>query len=347
MLNNILNCNINPKIGIKNLGHTSYLNAVLQCFKNIYTIANYFLKNNNSSIDKDSESLSNEIRKIFYYFIQDENHHDKEPYNPENIFKILSNIYTIKNYESYDPNEFLNFLLDRLHKEYHEEEKLNLNKKKKNNEEEEINKREKCIMDGINRLKHSIISDNFTILKLKELICSNCKNINYEFKSFNSYDLDITNCHKKLNNNLKITECLNNEETKSEKFCENCNGKFLFKIINRIYSSSEIFVFLLDRKQMDEEYIKIPFVIDEKIDLNNFIEDTHSPKNYELNGIVSISMREKKYVAFSKSPIDKKWYLYNDSEVQPVIFKFILESHNHYFNFYTPCILFYELVKND
>ena len=58
-------------------------------------------------------------------------------------------------------------------------------------------------------------------------------------------------------------------------------------------------------------------------------------------------MREKKYVAFSKSSIDKKWYLYNDSEVQPVIFKFILESHNHCFNFYTPCILFYELVKND
>lgn len=118
MLNNILNYNINPKRGIKNLGNTSYLNAVLQCFKNIYTIANYYLNNINSFIDNDSESLSNEIKKLFHYYFQGQNHQDQEPYNPEHIFKILSNIYTIKDYESYCPNEFLNFLLDRLHKEY-------------------------------------------------------------------------------------------------------------------------------------------------------------------------------------------------------------------------------------
>ena len=346
MTHNNLISEKNPKIGIKNLGDTSYLNTTLQCFRNIFNIANYFLNPNYSSFNK---SFSEEIKNLFHHLYSDKINNDKEAYNPEKVFEILFSIYIIKNYKAYSPNEFLKFLLRKLHEEFNEEEKLNLNKgsnKKKNGDDEELNERDICIINGIKKFKHSIISDNFNIFNIKESHCPNCKNIKYELISFNSYDLDISNCYKKCNNNLTIIKCLENNEKKIEEDCINCKNKCLFKIINRIYDSSNIFVFFLDRKNFDKECIKIPFIIEEKIDLNNYIEKTEISKNYELIGIVSISMREKKYVAFSKSPIDKKWYLYNDCEIQCVIFNFVLESHNR-FNFYIPCILFYELNKNN
>ena len=87
--------------------------------------------------------------------------------------------------------------------------------------------------------------------------------------------------------------------------------------------------------------IKIPFILEEEIELSNFIKEASSPKEYKLIGIVSISLRERKYIAFSKSPVDKNWYLYDDSKAFKVNIDFVLQSHNN-LNFYCPYILFYE-----
>ena len=214
-----------------------------------------------------------------------------------------------------------------------------------------MKEREEIIKEGITNFhnsNNSIISKYFNWFNLKEYHCTQCKNIKYDLKSFNTYDLNISNYYKNnQNNKIIISDCLKFiSETNTERVCFNCKTKVKFRIIDRIYSSPKIFIFILDRGNMDNELIKIPFIIEEKINLNDFIEDINFPKEYELFGVVSISLREIKYIAFSKSPIDQKWYLYNDTEFHPVSLDFVIKSHNN-FHFYTPCILFYESIKNE
>jgi hypothetical protein len=78
------------------------------------------------------------------------------------------------------------------------------------------------------------------------------------------------------------------------------------------------------------------FIIEEKLNLEQ--------KKYNIIGIVSLAMRERKYVSFSKSLIDEQWYLYNDQSVSQINIDFIKKSIEDY-NFYFPCILFYHEVK--
>lgn len=336
------------KIGLTNLEDTSYFNAVLQCFRNIYNIANYFLDpNNTNNIKQNNNPLSFVIATAFQHLFPYPETDEKREFNTEDIFKILKKISIYKSYHKKPPNDFLLYFLRTIHEELKKKDNNSSNEIMDNNKE--LNLREKTIKKGLSKyMEKSIISNNFSYYNLKEYICSQCENIKYEFKSFNTFDLNISKYNKSDNkNNLTIYECLKKlSQIDNIIYCQECKDKMKFVILNRIYSSPNIFIFILDRKNMDEELIKISFNIEEKIDLNSFIEDKNSPKKYELIGVVSISMREKKYIAFSRSPINKNWYLFNDSEVHPIDLNFVIKSHNR-FNFYTPCILFYESIKNN
>ena len=117
-------------------------------------------------------------------------------------------------------------------------------------------------------------------------------------------------------------------------------------ITSKIYSSPRYFVFLLDRGNLDQNR-NIKFVLEEKINLKNYIEFAKAPKIFDLIGIVSISVSENKYVAFSKSPIDQNWYLYNDEkEVEQIDINFVKENNSN-LNSYIPCILFYKYGNNN
>ena len=339
-----------PKIGLINLGDTSYLNAVLQCFRNIYNMANYFLDPNiliAINLNINQNPLSFIIGKVCTHLYPYPEKDEKGAYNTENIFKILKEISNFNNYKKKPPNDFLIYLLDRIHKELNKAKSLISNINKDNNQ---TNQRERIIKEVISNIQNSnnsIISNYFNWFNLKEYHCTQCKNIKYELKSFNTYDLNISKYYKNNHkNDITISECLQFiSQINTERLCFECKILTKFIIIDRIYSSPNIFVFILDRGNMDNELIKIPFTIEEKINLNNYIEEIKAPKEYELIGIVSISLREIKYIAFCKSPIDHKWYLYNDIEVHPVSLDFVLKSHNN-LHFYTPCILFYESIKN-
>ena len=47
---------------------------------------------------------------------------------------------------------------------------------------------------------------------------------------------------------------------------------------------------------MSTDFLPI-FILNDKIQLENFVDNEKTPKNYELIGIVSISVIEKKYIS--------------------------------------------------
>ena len=92
---------------------------------------------------------------------------------------------------------------------------------------------------------------------------------------------------------------------------------------NKIYSSPNFFLFLLDLK----ENKNINFIIEPRINLEKFIENKTTPTKYELNGIVFFDLIKNKYNALCISPVDKRWYLFDDKNVD-------LFDFNDFNNFY-------------
>ena len=180
--------------GLKNLGNTSYFNALFQCLGNIYNIANYFLDPNN--INKINSNLrlhqlSFVVMRLFQHFYPYPEKDEIEIYDPENFFKILKNLKFLNNYDRIPPNNLLIFLFERLHSELNEKQRnLDLNKIQSNN----LYDREQIIKNDLTNFidqNDDIISNNFNFFCIKEFFCTECNNPKYELKSFNSFDLEI------------------------------------------------------------------------------------------------------------------------------------------------------------
>ena len=117
--------------------------------------------------------------------------------------------------------------------------------------------------------------------------------------------------------------------------------------ISKIYSSPNIFIFSLDRNNLAPYLTNIPFIVEEKISLNNFIEKIDTPKIYQLTGIISYYIKLSKYICFCVSPGDKQWYIYMDNIIQQSQIKEVLSYHNDINGLFIPCLLVYELKEHD
>ena len=84
---------------------------------------------------------------------------------------------------------------------------------------------------------------------------------------------------------------------------------------SRLYNSPEVLTIILNRGkglQFDVEFI---FPLD--LNINKYVLDKNCDTNYELVGVVIPigSEMSEHFIAFCKSPVNKKWYRYNDAVV--------------------------------
>ena len=315
---------------------TSYLNAILQCLGNINEIVNFLINSKNEDII--IEDMKNKktgkypllfvIQRLINRLYPLDSKNKIESYSAENILTILnSKTKAYSDYKKKNPNDVLHNILFRLEKE------LNNNNTISNSE----------VVPLIN---------NFYCSYLNKFKCKNCNSSEDIIRKFLTFQLDIFDYFRTEGNNeninIKLAELIEFDikEKTHKKHCNNCNSQQETEIIKEINKSPNIFIFLLfneDPIDKADELHKITFNIEEQIRMGDFIRDEDSPKNYEIFGIVSISMRERKYVSFSKSLVDEEWYLYNDEKVTKINLDFIQTSIENY-NFYFPCILFYRSI---
>ena len=80
-----------------------------------------------------------------------------------------------------------------------------------------------------------------------------------------------------------------------------------------------------------------------ELDINpELIISEKSPRKYELISVITLlgtSGIEGHFIAFCKSPIDNKWYKYNDNIVE-------LAENTDVFNLGNAYVLFYKKIKN-
>ena len=291
--------------GLKKLGGSSYLNAVLQLICTVKIFANFFLSEKNWWEIYKTNPLAYWIRRLCTHIYPKEN--KKETYTGEKILGVLKNYSLVYNDNNEkNPNEFICFLLSKLNDEFSPNDDY----------------------------KENLIHNYFTWIKSKETKIQNIsKDLTYQ--KFQTFDLNISEVAKFGNfNKIKIKNCIdyyNNNPIIKIKYFNNQQYQEKITYKNQIYFYPEVFVFLADLKDNN-----IKFDIEKKISLG----DLPYPKNYELNGLVFFDINKEKYNALCISPVDKMWYLYDDENVKLFNFENFIGEYNKK-NIYQPSILLY------
>ena len=362
-------------IGLNNIGATCFMNSTLQCLSQTKELTSYFLKpknkneiiNNNIALENMN---NNQLCPVFLELIQklwDRN--GQKSFSPNKFMNTVNEINSLfKTGQAGDAKDFIIFVLEQLHKEL----KKPINSNNNNLISEQLNQYDKnnslnhFFKDFKNEL--SIISDIFYGFNETTNECMNCKNI-YNFKGLNNnpicYNYGIFNClifpleevkNFKYNNNYtfnnfcQINNCVSlydcfqyNQKTElftgqNRNYCNICKQLFDSYYTSKIYICPTVLILILNRGKGNIYNIKLFF--DEIIDITEFVLQKESTKIvYNLYGVITHigqSGPNAHFVASCKSPIDNKWYRYNDSFVNP-----IENVQKEIIDFGTPYILFY------
>ena len=326
--------------GLKNLGNTSYLNSVLQILGSIRPFASYFLNPTNINrinSNKDICPLPYLISRLYYHLYPYPEKPEREIYQPSLIKKILDNLKIKKN-----PCDIIKNILRILHND------LNIykdNKKKLTPNYCEKESVLKCETQNFKNSNKSIISNKLNWFEIKRTQCKNCQYKIYNFLSFNYIELDIKGCFTNTKKKpLTIYDCLQYKSlTKKQNMeCNKCGDNSSIFSASDIFLTPEWIIFTLDRENSEQNINIISFFIDEIIDLYKFIEKKDVNTTYQLNGIVSLYVKDNKfsYVSFCKSPVDQQWYFYDDENISQIKINDVIYLNNK--SNYIPCILVYK-----
>ena len=122
-------------------------------------------------------------------------------------------------------------------------------------------------------------------------------------------------------------------------YCNICKQLCDSNYTTKIYTSPNILVLILNRGKGNIYDVKLDFT--ETIDISQFVLQKDKPQMiYNLYGVITHigqSGPSAHFMASCKSPIDNKWYRFNDAFINPInnIQKEVIE-------FGTPYILFYQ-----
>ena len=363
-----------PLKGLNNIGATCFMNSTLQCLSQTKELTNYFLKQKNKNeIINNNIALENknnyQLSPVFLELIQKlwDKNGDKSFY-PTKFMNTVNNINPLfKTGQAGDAKDFIIFVLEQLHKELRKSVNFN-----NNSISEPLNQYDKN--NAFNyffkdfKSQVSIISDIFYGFNETTNECLNCKNI-YNLKELNNpicYNYGLFNClifpleeikNFKNNNNctlnnyyqinnsfVSIYDCFQyNQKTElfsgdNRNYCNICKQLYDSYYTSKIYICPTILILILNRGKGNIFNVKLFF--DEIIDITDFVLQKEKSKIiYNLYGVITHigeSGPNAHFIASCKSPIDKKWYRYNDSIVNP-----IENIQKEIIDFGTPYILFY------
>ena len=324
---------------------------------------NYALKNENAS--QLSPAFLELIQKLW-----DKN--GDKTYSPNKFMDIVEKMNPLfKQGQAGDSKDFILFILERLHKEL--KKIVNSNIESSPKKKDPLDQYDKNI--AFNEFyadykdNSSIISDIFFGFLETTNECLKCKKY-YDLQGVNNptcYKYGMFKCLifpleevKNMKNNslnynniqqqekeitISLDECfIYNQKSDlcsgdNRHYCNICKKLCDSIYTTRILVGPEVLIIILDRGKGNIYDIKLDF--NETINLSQFILQKDKAKIiYNLYGVITHVGKggpNAHFVASCKSPIDYKWYRYNDALIKP-----ITDIQSEVIEYGTPYILFYE-----
>ena len=140
------------------------------------------------------------------------------------------------------------------------------------------------------------------------------------------YQQKLNELQMKIQNfNVNIYDCFEYNQKmdyftgENSMYCNNCKANIPASYFTKLYTSPEILIIVLNRGKGIEFKVKLEFY--EDLDLQKYIQLSDTGYKYKLIGVVTHlgeSGASGHFIAYCKSPIDNKWYNYNDDLVTKV-----------------------------
>ena len=300
-------------------------------------------------------------------------------FSPQSFMDLIdqlskNDILKFRSGEAGDAKDFIIFILEQFHKELQKPLKTN-NNSIKNIPLNQYDK-DNVFKHFLNEFQESvsIISDTFFGINETNTICLNCKN-NYNSKGLNNpicynygifnllifpleevrkmknQQMKFNNININQNNIVDLYECFAYNEKneyftgQNQNYCNICKQLSDAIYETKIFSSPNVLIIILNRGKGNEFNVKLNF--NELIDITQFVLMKDMPKiTYNLYGVITHigeSGPSAHFIASCKSPVDNKWYRYNDAFVSS-----ILNFQKEVIDYGIPYILFYKKsVKNN
>ena len=358
-INNINCFNNPPLISMVKINDNEYINITLQTLSNIAPLTNYFLSNKQQFLKIQKNSNEKKISKAYsdvIYNLWDKNNmkgsfkpvYFNEMIGEEEELILSSDTQTVT-------KNLIGFLYRKLHDELNEINRNNVfedyNDSTQNDPKIEFNKSQK----NFNLKNKSIITDIFYFSKANIVQCLKCGTLTYSYSMeyFISFPLEKVKQNKNKNNNfhnINILDCFAYYTRKTIipengincKFCNKFEKYTVYARLSTLPEVLTIFLYKDKNKEFNGDF-QINYILE---NLNFYMININNNTNnirYELIGVVierSSSGIDKTFFTYSKSPVDKKWYLYNDSNV-----KYIPEPNQEIRGI--PFLLYYQKIKDN
>lgn len=333
-------------IPLTNFGNTCYLNSIIQGILGTLELENYFKNDLEGKFELAKQQLDHStIKRMITYNIY-------KIFKGGVIDKYLLNLRLLFNHYSgdegqQDSQEFLNYILDKIHEETKKslcieynnvpDNVVNYWNRIKNLSEDEIRKIKLFFIEEDTVIKfcyywhnflnknYSIIVDVFGCIYVTEIKCSSCNNISVNYEYMITLPLSIEN---EGNNNLD--DLLGNyckvEILKDDNmyYCEICNKKTIATKMVKIWNLSKNLIILIKKYSNNltktNSIVKYPFNINLKSYIYNLkIKYWNDNYEYELYNVTNHigTVSSGHYYAYNRSNNDE-WYKCDDETITKV-----------------------------
>ncbi|XP_068609075.1 ubiquitin carboxyl-terminal hydrolase 21 [Brachionichthys hirsutus] len=317
------------RVGLRNIGNTCFLNSIVQCLSHTHGLRDYSL----CKLYK-QEKFSKEDAKLMEAFSQvlsglwDGNEGDTVT-NPRQLYILFKGaVPGFSDYSQQDAQEFLRFLLDKLHTEINRRPYS----RRAGKEPEQINSGFRISEEGAAMWKKHLERDDSRIVDLfsgqlrSSLHCSLCSHHSNTFDVF--CDLSLPIPKRRSAGEVRLKDCLDlfSQEEKLDKenspMCERCNRHTECTKQLSIQRFPQVIVIHLNRFTMSRwsiskstVYVSFPLT---NLDLGPYGSVNCGPVLYDLYAICNHTgtVNMGHYTACCLD--ENGWCLYNDSSVTPV-----------------------------